>query len=397
MAGALMQLVAMGAQNQFLNGGPTDSDSPVTFFQVLYAKHTNFAVESVEQTLDGSTALGQRVTCNVSRTGDLINNVWIDASLNCSDPVNRVGFALLKNVSLTIGGQTIDKQSGRWMYLWSELTHTNDQKSYLDLLVGEKGPNGSHSGTNDNAGLMIPLQFSFCRNPGLALPLVALQYHEVKFEIDIASQSDVAQDGNATLNSMKVWVDYVFLDVPERSRFASTSHEYLIETVQTQVGNISAGSSNNVRLNFNHPVKELVWVGTQSTSAGDKFTNFIDSSGTRVPNVTADQLSEMTIRLNGQDRFLPRDHRYFQAIQPHAHHTGVPDLGINSYSFALKPEEHQPSGTCNFSRIDNAELVVTTPTASETAGGKYNQIHIFALAYNVLRITSGMGGLAYSN
>jgi hypothetical protein len=392
MAGALMQLVAVGAQNVFLNG---NTDEDITFFKAIYVKHTNFAIESMEQTLDGTIGLGQRVTCDIQRNGDLISNVWLDASLNSSNPVNRVGFALLDNVELRVGGQIIDKHSGRWMYLWSELTHTSAQKAMLDQLVGTRGVNGASSASVP--GLMIPLQFSFCRNPGLALPLIALQYHEVRLEIDVASAATVDSAGSATLNSMKVWVDYVFLDVEERKAFAQKEHEYLIETVQTQTASVTAGTTNSVRLNFNHPVKELVWVATQSTSAGDKFTNFIDASGTRIANVTGDQLSATTLRLNGQDRFTARDHRYFQYIQPHQHHTGVPDLGINAYSFAVRPEEHQPSGTCNFSRIDNAELAFTAPSASATVAGLYNQVHVFAHGYNVFRVASGMGGLAYSN
>jgi hypothetical protein len=393
MAGALMQLVAVGAQNLFLNGNENED---ITFFSAMYVKHTNFAIESMEQTLDGSTSLGQRVTCNIQRNGDLISNVWVDASINViGTAVNRVGFALLDNVELRVGGQIIDKQTGRWMYLWSELTHTSAQKDILDKLVGSKGVNGAHDSTVP--GLMVPLQFSFCRNPGLALPLIALQYHEVKLEIDIASSANVVQSGSATLVSMKIWVDYVFLDVAERTSFAKNAHEYLIETVQTQTSSLRAGVSESVRLNFNHPVKELVWVATQSTSAGDKFTNFIDATGDRVANVSGDQLSETTLRLNGQDRFSARDHRYFQYIQPHQHHTGVPDLGINCYSFALRPEEHQPSGTCNFSRIDNAELVVKPPASSATSGGLFHQLHVFAHSYNIFRVATGMGGLAYSN
>ena len=392
MAGALMQLVAVGAQNVFLTG---NTNEDITFFKAIYVKHTNFSMESMEQTLDGTIGLGQRVTCDIQRNGDLITNVWVDASLNCASPVNRVGFALFDNIELRVGGQIIDKQSGRWMYLWSELTHTNAQKAMLDQLVGTRGTNGANSATVP--ALMVPLQFSFCRNPGLALPLIALQYHEVRLEIDVASASTVSQSGSATLNSMKVWVDYIFLDVDERKTFAQKPHEYLIETVQTQTASVSAGTTNSVRLNFNHPVKELVWVATQSTSAGDKFTNFIDASGSRTANVTADQLSATTLRLNGQDRFTARDHRYFQYIQPHQHHSGVPDLGINAFSFALRPEEHQPSGTCNFSRIDNAELAFTAPTASSSVGGLFNQVHVFAHGYNVFRVASGMGGLAYSN
>ncbi len=390
MAGALMQLVAYGAQNVYLNSKPE-----ITFFKAVYLRHTNFAMESMEQTLDGSVGLGQRLVCKVQRNGDLIGRVWVDASLNASNPVNRVGFALLKNVELRVGGQLIDRQTNRWMYLWSELSHTAAHKALLDELVGSRGVNGANG--DSLPALMVPLQFFFCRHPGLALPLISLQYHEVEIVIDTATAAEVEDSGSATLNSMKVWVDYLFLDTDERKQFAQNPHEYLIETVQNQTSSVDAGTTNSVRLNFNHPVKELVWVATQSTSAGDKFTNFLDASGTFTPNVTGANLTNTVLKLNGQDRFTERDERCFQYVQPHQHHTGVPDLGINCYSFALRPEEYQPSGTCNFSRIDNATLDFTAPAASATTSGLFNQIHVFAHGYNVLRVASGMGGLAYSN
>ena len=402
MAGALMQLVAYGAQDVYLTGNPQ-----ITFFKVVYRRHTNFAMESMEQTVEGDVGFGSRLTCKIARNGDLVGRTYAQMTLGGTivDQCNRVGFAMLREVELRIGGQLIDKQTGTWMNVWTELTHTSDQKRLLDIMVGESSVgrrvNLNETNTVDNStntGLNtvnVPLQFSFCRNPGLALPLVALQYHEIELVLHLASSANnVAKDTNnndVTITDLTLFCDYIFLDTEERKTFAQNPHEYLIETVQTVTSSLSGTSANSVRLPFNHPVKELVWVGkvgaTQSSNTGDSFSNY--SSAENASGTPA--LTNGVLRLNGQNRFSQRDATFFQDIQPYQHHTGCPSVGINVYSFALKPEEHQPSGTCNFSRVDNAELVVTP------ANTNVNNITVMAHGYNVLRVASGMGGLAYSN
>ena len=220
----------------------------------------------------------------------------------------------------------------------------------------------------DGAVQWLPLQFYFCRNPGLALPLIALQYHEVKIILNFGT---VTHDGH------KVWVDYVYLDTDERRRFAQQSHEYLIEQVQEN-SVTQTSSSQSVELNFNHPVKELIWAGGFSSGALTAFAGAATET--------------VQLKLNGHDRFAAREARYFSRVQVWQHHSGeggFVDMSLGCYSFALKPEEHQPSGTCNFSRIDNARLVFSA--GFQTTGT------IYAVNYNVLRIMSGMGGLAYSN
>ena len=221
----------------------------------------------------------------------------------------------------------------------------------------------------------VPLQFWFNRNPGLALPLISLQYHEVKFNIEFAALADCATDiTGASLGDTSLFIDYVYLDTDERRRFAQTSHEYLIEQLQFTGDESITGTNNKVKLNFNHPVKCLVWAVKEAASANFAYTD-----------ITAAKL-----QLNGHDRFAERAGSYFNWVQPYQCFGSSPAAGINVYSFALKPAEHQPSGTANMSRIDNATLNVPV-TATDAV------VKVFAVNYNVLRIMSGMGGLAYSN
>ena len=404
MAGALMQLVAYGAQDVYLTGDPQ-----ITFFKVVYRRHTNFAIESIEQSLIGNPDFGQSVTCKISRSGDLLGATYLQATVSgvagqAETYVPRLGFHLLNSVTFKIGGVEIDKQTGTWMDVWTELTSSYDKKANLDKLVGARkqaastpgvvsGPE-NHSGDALNSRrLHVPLQFSFCRNPGLALPLIALQYHEVELVIKFETKAGVSAAGTtntAGLSDVVIFSDYFFLDGDERKKFAQESHEYLIETVQEYVGSAATNETTLNQLSFNHPVKELVWVYTNSDGSGKGDYRVNDAADANLVN----PLSQAVLRLNGKDRFDDRTVEYFAQDQVYQYHTGNPVTGINVYSFALNPEEHQPSGTCNFSRIDNAELSLSTITYGTQTR---NQINIFAHGYNVLRVSSGMGGLAYSN
>jgi hypothetical protein len=544
MGGGLMQLVAYGAQDIYLTGNPQ-----ITFFKVVYRRHTNFSMESIQQTINGTPSNSGSSTVTISRNGDLVTKIYVTES-SSSDLAN--GSGIIDEVELEIGGQRIDRQTKEWMNIWTELTTPASKAQAFKIMQLDLGHKLTATTSGGVIMAQIPLQFWFCRNPGLALPLIALQYHEVKLKFTWGTLG--------TSGSPKVWCDYIYLDTDERRRFAQVSHEYLIEQVQTQ----SFGNTLSEKLNFNHPVKELIWTTPQCTSdAGDATTS-------------------AKLVLNGHDRFSEQEDEYFLLRQPYEYHTSVPhqnlpphlqgqstqgfgtelisanitaasgtlngavvsantvhvgtvdtlDTGnntvftsgqyrigatvagqegyvagsaggafifpkvlgdlfiagssyrlgilgeqvaatfshvtdlsrssfvdvyvnasfevaaggtpsgtvpaetdvivnfntvfvtgtpvngthltitsireiqplhglheantskmkerINVYSFALKPEEHQPSGTCNFSRIDNAKLVFTgtAPTANN---------NVYAVNYNVLRIMSGMGGLAYSN
>lgn len=415
MGGGLLQLVAYGAQDVYLTGNPQ-----ITFFKVVYRRHTNFAVESIAQTLNGTADYGNTVYSTISRNGDLINRAYMEFTMPSlgeygaldSTPkyVNYIGLKLLSQVTIEIGGQQIDKHYSDWMYIWNELSLPLGKRSGYEMMVGADRDVTSHAKTV----LHVPLEFWFCRNVGLALPLIALQYHEVKLKIvfedkdKCMSRKDAGTLPNESFNA-QLWVDYIFLDTDERRRFAQLSHEYLIEQLQfTGSEDLKESDGNRYRLNFNHPCKELVWVAKQSgkdwynyTDGDLKATAYTDDTALDYKNkitnlidaiypVGKNPLTNCLLQLNGNDRFAARDGGYFNYVQPYQHHTNIPtNRGINVYSFALKPEEHQPSGTLNMSRIDTAVLSMKS--------SKAGSIHIYALNYNVLRIMSGMGGLAYSN
>ena len=503
-----MQLVAYGAQDIYLTGNPQ-----ITFFKVVYRRHTNFSMETIQQTINGAPANGNSSTVTISRNGDLVHRVYVTL---IGTSVTK-GSNIVSEVELEIGGQRIDRHYEEWMNIWNELSTPESKALALKAMQCDVG-----TGVTTGVGnVQVPLQFWFCRNPGLALPLIALQYHEVKLKFTWGSSHGGGVSG------AQVWCDYIYLDTDERRRFAQVSHEYLIEQIQKETLTDASGDH---KLNFNHPVKELVW-----TSSKD--------------------YTDAKLVLNGHDRFAAQEEEYFQLRQPFDYHTAVPkqnlptavatstlafssysnqtfksdwsdgteatlttidtvsttasaiayssnsltvngpsgsivsttnfvvgrrvaivitdqantdaftggttavgdvffatitgtatvdntsanntltvpitnfvggssgaielttiDAGtgtnkaflyyieggdnsaqartsqmtdkINVYSFGLKPEEHQPSGTCNFSRIDNAQLHFT---AVQGDG------NIYAVNYNVLRIMSGMGGLAYSN
>jgi hypothetical protein len=528
MGGGLMQLVAYGAQDVYLTGNPQ-----ITFWKVTYRRHTNFSIESIEQTFNGQADFGRRVNCTISRNGDLAYRTYLQVTLpeigqdlNTGDVYARwldfPGHQLIEQVEVEIGGQRIDRHYGDWMHIWCQLTLDKNQQDAYNKMVGQTTqltfmtdpnfaevdqPCGSSSPaqvcTPRNAlpetTLYVPLQFWFCTNPGLALPLIALQYHEVKINLDLRAIDEclwaVSSLGDGTDNSdekkvngcysqslvsASLYVDYIYLDTDERRRMAQNPSEYLIEQLQFTGSESVGSSSNKIRLNFNHPCKELIWtvqpdcnvdycsstqgasvlyksLGAQPFNYSDaidvlpntirafsapgqlvdstvptdpkpvvvvdnQFESGMPNSATvgdwagavsteGVSDAGAFVLSETSLgmhcwgenpvvtaklQLNGQDRFSEREGTYFDQVQPFQHHTRSPDTGINVYSFALRPEEQQPSGTCNFSRIDNAtlQLVLSNSTVS---GSNTAKVRVYARNYNVLRIMSGMGGLAYSN
>ena len=427
MGGGLMQLVAYGAQDIYLTGNPQ-----ITFFKVVYRRHTNFSMEAIEQTFNGSQGFGQKVNATVSRNGDLIHKMYVEwnpvtlmGTTNTASVCANMGNTLLSEIELEIGGQRIDKHYGHWLTTWSELTESNPTGAIAQPTVntGLEPASGAtrsqlmaynhqgfeNNGTQSTASqtAFVPLQFWFCRNPGLALPLIALQYHEVKVAVTFCAAAALSPTA-MTFASTKLWVDYIYLDTDERHRFAQQSHEYLIEQLQFQQQ--GSATATRTELNFNHPVKELIWTGVpdstpvdgDSDRAGSGTPGTLGAVGTNAAPLATDTY---LLKLNGHDRFAVRHRNYFTRTQVVQHHTGFGGVtqrdSIAVYSFALKPEEHQPSGTCNFSRIDNAVMEHAAHAASDaaaaTASGRNAGINFYAVNYNVLRVMSGMGGLAYSN
>jgi len=395
-----MQLVAYGAQDVFLTGNPK-----VTFFQAVYKRHTNFAMETIEQTVNGTASAGGRISVTVARNGDLIGEMYMEMTANVGLGAEQrcwVAERAIDDVELSIGGQRVDKHYQRWWRLYSELYLDESKKVNYGKMTSKAVDNTLPQ------SVYLPLIFFFNRNPGLYLPLIALQYHEVRLDFDLSSELTTFFSTNPTI---KVWGNYVYLDTEERRRFAQKGHEYLIEQVQhTGTDTVESGTNKQVRLSYNHPIKELVWC-VSNVKHDNKFWNVttnssaavtVEPSGT-VPTtwgsgcpllasgggITEEahgSVETFKLILNGQDRFKEQKGKYFNQVQPYYHHSGCPMPGVYSYSFALKPEEHQPTGTCNFSRIDNAQVDVKSRTNK--------QLEMFAVNYNVLRIQSGINCLS---
>ena len=464
MAGGLMQLVAYGAQDVYLTGQPK-----VTFFQAVYKRHTNFAMEIIQQTVNGSAASSGRVSVTIARNGDLVGNMYLAltpisgafSNLTSNNNVTDacwIAERAIAAVELTIGGQRIDKHYQTWFRLYAEtFLGESDKIAYGKMTSATAQITAPVTGVPT---VYLPLLFFFNRNPGLYLPLIALQYHEVRLDFDLTSYFSSYFGGASAV--FEVWANYVYLDTEERRRFAQKGHEYLIEQVQHTGGDTVSGSSESssalIRLSFNHPVKELIWcyqnpaasatanlnsmwnfsTGTSNVQVTLNPTNPSATAGVvsvgQLPheigcphlfsntygagavsnvfwieegdrNVTANggapfyevgPMHQFKLVLNGQDRFKEQLGKFFNQYQPYLYHTGTPYPGIYCYSFALQPEEHQPTGTCNFSRIDNAQVAVWLKSA-QTTNANFNLQKMFAVNYNILRIQSGMGGLAFSN
>lgn len=562
MGGGLMQLVAYGAQDVYLTGNPQ-----ITFFKVVYRRHTNFSMETIEHTLNGNPDFGRKSTVTITRNGDLVTKMYLRVVTKAIDArdaghrlafVRRLGHALIQEVEVEIGGSRIDRHYGIWLDIWYELARPvgDRERGYLKMIGDVPELTNFDLLAKPSRVLFIPLQFWFCRNTGLALPLIALQYHEVRLHFIFRSNDSLAVYDVATdcqtmqMQDASLLVDYIYLDSEERRRFAQVGHEYLIEQLQFTGEESVQNRNHKFKLGFNHPTKELVWAlrngaycngkrfltytngdwnvalndaakalieakyfvgvpttlgaavnGTPATQyttidpllppadvvfAGlpasndtadgnlrvvqdnnavltvdgtdlySKITsatisvesqdginvdeiivtsvshtlNIRDISfpfdSTLVDNATSitgvgvcqwdnygilidgsvNPVQEALLQLNGHDRFDKREGDYFNYVQPHQHHTNTPADGINVYSFALHPEQHQPSGTANLSRIDNTQLNITFADGTKDIYGgvadfpflnDLSLLYIFAFSYNVLRIMSGMGGLAYSN
>jgi hypothetical protein len=399
MSGGLMQLVAIGQQDAYLTENPT-----ITYWKRVYQRHTNFAVESVEQSTGGTINFGNKMQITISRNGDLLNKAYLEVKLPegiaADSYVPYVGHAMIKSIEMSIGNQRIDKHSGEWLHLWYQLACKN--KEGYEKMIGKKVE-------EEGQTIYIPLCFWWNRTPGMALPLIALQYHEVKITVEFNHFKDIVVDASSLTTPSSInaslYTDFIYIDTDERKRFAQTPHEYLIDQVQEGVSEtVNGSSSHRYSLNFNHPCKEIVWTirppentkfefGKRKALTDQNSDGNLDNDD-HVMVVYDDETAYQTfehakLQLNGHDRFSERDARYFNLVQPYQHHTNVPNAGVYSYSFALEPESEQPSGSCNMSRIDKADLIITKPEAGE--------IMVYATNFNILRIMGGMGGIAYAN
>lgn len=461
--GGLLQLVAQGKQDVFLSGNPQ-----ISFFKMVYRRHTNFAIESQAMYFDGTPNFGQRITCLVPRRGDLLGRVYLNITLppiydsssgNIVSYCNSVGHALIREVTIEVGEQEIDRQTGEWMEVWTDVTTPASQRDAINEMIGRQNtynPPSIYAPTN-GLQLQIPLHFWFCRNPGNYLPLLALQYHPVRINITLNPlqslfwSSDISGlTGNctttvapATLANVMLWGDYVYLDTEERRRFVANTHEYLIEQVQytppyTATTNQAVAT---IPVEFNHPIKEFLFVAQREVmqarheyfnysnlGLGDTYVvqappnppYYIGTLDTILPppinssvSRRIDLITSAVLQLDGYDRFSIRDAPYFRLTQMSEHHTTTPievtpiagqqnlvqPLFIYNYSFSLKPEDVQPSGSMNASRIDSIVWQIymnQVLNQNDTVTRGNVRITIYAMNYNVFRIIDGFGGLLFT-
>lgn len=412
--GGLLQLVAIGKQDIYLTGNPQ-----ITWFKMVYRRYTNFSIESQPMYFDGDPDFGKRLSCLVPRRGDMLGAVILEVTLPAltntdgtpASYVNSIGHALIEEISVEIGEQEIDKQTGEWMEIWSTLTTSASQKDGFNDMIG-RVEGYSPPNLEGQVKVYVPLRFWFNKNPGLYLPLLALQYHPIRINVKLRelqklfysdvliSNCDTAQVNQAKIVKMQLWGDYVNLDVEERRKFVSSTHEYLIEQVQyTNPLSITANqTSANVRIEFNHPIREFIWVLQRSAMTQyHEWFNY-SSLASHETGIRTDLLASANIQLDGQDRFEARDAGYFRLVQPWQYHTTIPnDKYIYLYSFALRPEDMQPSGSMNASRIDSINLLCSlTPDTSLSPPRGNATIIVYATNHNILRVINGFGGLIFT-
>lgn len=434
MTGGLLQLAAYGAQDIYLTGNPQ-----ITFFVGVYRRYTNFAIQNIPQYFNGNADFGQKVYCLVDRIGDLINQVFLRVKLpaltdyNYTDNngnlveyywVNSVGHAIVKIIDIEIGGVVVDRQYGLWMQIWSDLTVPVNKRAGFYSMIG-KSDNPINLENNGTLDLYIPLYFWFCRNIGLSLPLIAIQSQEVRFNITFRKYEEliISSDGlplnlankNIQITQTYLDIDYIFLEDDERKLFAKNNHQYLIEQLQVYATSLTSNGLRqdptdpnkldripdliqNIALDFNHPVKELFWV-LQNTSVlsvypygGNEWFNFSSQSYKNGVVNGSDPMIKAKIQFEGQDLFDTKDAKYFRTVVPYQRHTNIPNNFIYVYSFSTNPEDFQPSGTCNFSRIDNQVIYM------EISDQLIDPIiTVFAVNYNIMNVAGGMVGIEYSN
>lgn len=524
MTGGIIQLVAYGNQDIFLT-----QDPQITFFKIVYRRYTNFTMEQIPQNFLQKPDFNTRTTCVLSRNGDLIRKIYIVAELPTIPQfkdedqnidaitkfswVKKIGYAMINNIEVEIGGEIIDRHYGDWLNIWSELTVPNNKE--LDKIIGNVSQLTDPTNGKKSYKLMIPLQFWFNRVAGLSLPIVSLQYDYIKINLElnplqscyivspthfinmdnafvnftpyeyvkqtidgvttyakfihydiinrvlyltqvsdtlftslsVSNPDDIKtesqqkallyeRDANGnyingqyfitgltsgfiamprinsttrtftnrsinfntiTLKSCFLLVEYIFLDDEERIRFSRARHEYLIEQLFYNGEESINGLYQAYQVGFTQACKELVWITQLSLAKkNNDYFNYTDSllsSDTGVP-LGKNIVHTTNLLFNGHERISQRDAEYYTLIQRYQNHTTGNNDDINIYSFALHPEEHQPSGSANFSKIDDVRLGLTVTT--DINFNNTALLRIYGVMYNIFRVSNGISGVVFN-
>ncbi len=425
MAGGLLQLVSYGAQNIYLNGNPS-----ISFFKKVYKTHTNFALESMRINFDKTDISfndSTLLTTRIDRNADLITNIYLVLQMpnirkrenHIFNFVENLGENMVEEYYLNIGGNTIDKQYGEWLHIWNELSLGANKRYGYDKMIGNIPevfrPDDFNKKFQDgdiqvkSRKIILPLQFYFNKIPGLAIPLISLQYHDMEIGVLIKPLKDLILEDGERVENHSLYFDsefinvnpylecnYVFLDTAERNYFAGHSLDYLIEKV-TRIPFYGVNSYNSLQLLLHNPVKEIIWVIKRNdVNKKNKWLHYGDED---TQGNSIEPLVSAKITFNGLDRIEEKDASYFNIIQPYQHHSVIPKEGIYVYSFSLSPEKFQPSGACNMSRLKNIHLNIklNEPQTPDIVQEPYKyDVMVYVTSYNFLRIASGMAGIAFT-
>jgi hypothetical protein len=401
-AGTLVELLARGKQDTYIIGNPQ-----MSYFQSVYKRHTNFSMEPIRQLFSEVPDFGKRVTCTIDKKADLLSDIMIDIELPAlAENVswcNGVGNFMIDYVELQLGGEPIDRIYGDMIDIWYELTTNLGVKNAYYKMIG-KFITFNKTLQTGALHLLVQVPFWFCRNIGQSLPLISMQYTDVKLVVQFKTFDQCwykrTLDTPPTqihITSASVICNYIYLDVFERLKFTKREqYEFLIEQFQTTnpIGITNGIINFNMPINFNHPVKELYWTYRSTYALNDNdyynYSNILNY-GT-VNETSVEPFVNIQLKYNGNDRFEILPGIFFRLYQQYKHHTSAADEYIYVYSFALNPEKNQPSGTCNFSKLDDVRINFTmSPNIDEGA------IVVYGVNYNVLRIQQGMCGLMFSS
>ena len=407
MGGAILQLVSYGKQSDYLIGNPN-----VSFFKFVHKRHTNFSIDSISNNFSETLDFGRKSSCIIGKHGDLISKMFLQISLpqiQSTNPVswtNELGHSIVRKVEFLIGGVVVDSLDGDWLDIYSEF-HTDASKraGYLEMI---KFSDAFDNYTFRNKmNLFIPLPFWFTQNLGSSLPLVALQHHDIivnvylrPFSESIFSENDTDTASSVEIINSRIYCDYIFLDSKERKDFAQKEHEYLIIQHQKNDNNLVryGNTSANIPLEFNHPTKALYWTLQNKVAQSYNLWGNYNLNPERISTQNPiEVLNTVEMRVNGQERFSEKEAEHFRLLEPLKYGSATPNKFMYNYNFGVHNDKYQPSGTINFSRIDNSNILFKFNMDTNVDQDNDIDIKIFATNYNILRIKNGMGGVIYND
>ena len=396
MTASILQLQAKGELDTYLTGNPT-----ISYYKYASHRHTNFAMQTFELLFSSNVAWGKKIECVVPSKGDLVSRMYLQIrlpalsteNLNQSATwVSNLGYAIIKDAEVEIGGQRMDIQSGEYLYTYDQLFTPGGKKQGVNYFTGNTIE------PSEERLLYVPLHFWFNDHQNLSLPMIALQMHEVVIRLNLRSFQEVTNGANVEIPimGMSILTDYIFLDIPERNNLLNRKLEYLVQQVQSNAEKSSSKLKYPVDLVFRNNVKELIWMVESSSNTNN--SNNTKSYFRFTINGNVNPVKKVTLQFNGNDKFTDLPGEYFNLIQPYQHHSNIPEnAGIHVYSLSLSPEMFHPSGSLNFSMIENATLLIELQDSYFK--GSNNKVSaltkVYATSYNILIIENGTCTMKY--